>query len=399
MVTCSPTAEIEPMRVAYLSGGRLFVQDGPNAAREIESAFGQELVRSALQVAQKREWKTKGTGALFMSGGMLWGVDEREQQLRNVRITGMTRVKDANRLFLALQSSPVGALLIHDLGSAVEKRVLHREHFNCTDLAHHPEEAWLACSLRFENGTANIGFLTEDASEQSEVTEGDSVDEAPSWVPGTSRVIYQSAGVARSSEGFPMGTGPFAVMSLDLDSGELEVLLQDDRYDFLTARKTASGDLLYIRRPYEAFHRPSPLRMAGDIVLFPFRLLRALFAYLNFFSLTYSRKPLTTAGGPKLEGADLRQLIVRGRMVDAARRLRETGNDDRALVPRSWELRRRSADGSEECLARSVLCFDLAPDDSIVYSNGTTIFRLNERGKPSRLLSASLVESVLVLQD
>ena len=120
---------------------------------------------------------------------------------------------------------------------------------------------------------------------------------------------------------------------------------------------------------------------------------------MNFFSLTYSRKPLTTAGGPKLEGADLRQLIVRGRMVDAARRLRETGNDDRALVPRSWELRRRSPNGNEECLARSVLCFDLAPDDSIVYSNGTTIFRLNEGGKPSKLLNASLVESVLVLQD
>ncbi len=118
-----------------------------------------------------------------------------------------------------------------------EKRVLHREHFNCTDLADHAEEPWLVCSLRFENGTANIGFLTEDASELSEVTEGDSVDEAPSWVPGTSRVIYQSAGLARSSEGFPMGTGPFAVMSLDLDSGDLEVLLQDDRYDFLTAVK------------------------------------------------------------------------------------------------------------------------------------------------------------------
>ena len=191
-----------------------------------------------------------------MSGGMLWGVDEREQQLRNVRITGMTRADGTNRLFLALQSPPVGALLIHDLGSRIEKRVLHREHFNCTDLAHHAEEPWLACSLRFENGTANIGFLTEDASELSEVTEGDSVDEAPSWVPGTSRVIYQSAGLARSSEGFPMGTGPFAVMSLDLDSGDLEVLLQDDRYDFLTARKTAAGDLLFIRRPYERFTDP-----------------------------------------------------------------------------------------------------------------------------------------------
>jgi len=177
----------EEMKVAYLSAGRLFVQDGSNAAREIESAFGQELVRSALQVAQKREWKTRGTGALFMSGGMLWGIDEREQQLRNVRITGMTRAHGTSRLFLALQSPPVGALLVHDLGSGKEKRVLHREH-------------------------------------------------------------------------------------------------------------------------------------------------------------------------------------------------------------------RRSSSGNEECLARSVLCFDLAPDGAIVYSNGTTIFRLDQGGKRSRVLGSSLVESVLVLE-
>jgi hypothetical protein len=186
-------------------------------------------------------------------------------------------------------------------------------------------------------------------------------------------------------------------MSLDLESGDLEVLLQDDRYDYLTARKTHAGDLLFIRRPYEQFHRPSILRTASDVVLFPFRLLRALLAYLNFFSLTYSRKPLTTAGGPKLEGADLRELIVRGRRVEAARHLRETRNDDRALVPRTWELRRRSPDGTEECLAKSVLCFDLAPDDSVVYSNGTTIFHLTPRCKASRVATASLVDSILVL--
>ncbi len=375
------------------------MKDESSPAREIESAFGQELVRSAVQVAQKREWKTKGTGALFMSGGMLWGIDEREQQLRNIRITGMSLAPGTSRLFLALHAPPVGALLVHDLCSGTEKRVLHRERFECIDLAHHTDEPWLACSLRFQNGTANIGFLTEDASDMSEVTEGDSIDEAPSWVPGTSRVVYQSAGVARNTEGFPVGTGPFSVMSLDLDSGDMEVLLQDDRYDYLTARKTRAGDLLFIRRPYEQFHRPSVLRTVSDVVLLPFRLLRALLAYLNFFSLTYSRKPLTTAGGPKLEGADLRELIVRGRRVEAARHLRETRDADRALVPRTWELRRRKPDGTEECLAKSVLCFDLAPDDSVVYSNGTTIFRLSADGKSSRVVTASLVESILVIED
>jgi hypothetical protein len=386
------------MRMAYLAGGRLFVQDGSQDPREIESTFGQELIQRAEQVAQRHEWKTKGSGAAFMSGGMLWGVNSQDQQVRNVRITGMTVKPGGSECYLALESPPVGALLCHNLCSGAETRILHRERFQCTDLVLHSVDPLLACSLRFQNGSANIAIMATDGSDLREVTEGDSVDEAPSWVPGSTSLVYQSSGVGRSPEGFFAGVGPITVMKLDVDSGSLDTLLQDSHYDFLTPRLTSSDVLYYIRRPYEPFVRPSVWRIAGDVVLFPFRLLRALLAYLNFFSLTYTRKPLTAAGGPKFEGRDLRQLIVRGRMIEAAKKLREQTNDERALVPRSWELRRRTTDGNDECLARGVLCFDLASDGSIFYSNGTTVFRVNSQGKPCKLAAAPLIESLVILE-
>lgn len=51
---------------AYLSDGRLYVKDGDQPARLIDSHFAQDITRAALEVQQKREWKTQGFGASFI---------------------------------------------------------------------------------------------------------------------------------------------------------------------------------------------------------------------------------------------------------------------------------------------------------------------------------------------
>ena len=156
----------------------------------------------------------------------------------------------------------------------------------------------MLCAQHARNGTANIVVLDADGSNYRELTSGDTVDTAPAWVPGQAHaVLFQSSGLARNQAGYVLAQGPASIQMVDTAAGSLTAILEDPRLDFLQPRVGANGFLYFIRRPYEA-PRYAMENAVTDALLFPLRVLRALFHYLNFFSLMYSRKPLITASGP-----------------------------------------------------------------------------------------------------
>jgi hypothetical protein len=114
--------------------------------------------------------------------------------------------------------------------------------------------------------------------------------------------------------------------------------------------------------------------------------------------MVYSRKPLKTAGGPPRPEQDLGRAILRGRYLNVQKALGrfQDKNDTPALVPRSWELVKRRADGSEEILARGVSAFDVGADGEIFYTNGTGIFRLQD-GAHERIGRTWLIEKLVLL--
>jgi hypothetical protein len=227
------------------------------------------------------------------------------------------------------------------------------------------------------------------------VTEGDSVDTAPHWIPGAERqLVFQSAGVGRNREGHFAGIGPYGIQKLDVNSGELVCLREDPRYDFLTPRMTDDGALYFIRRPHLTGREFHPVRLLKDIFLFPFRLIYALFQYLQFFSMRYTGKKLSS-GGARSRELDLQQMMIWGNQVSA-----QTGRNQQeaaALVPNSWELIRSFPGQDDEVLAKGVLAFDVSRDGSLAYSNGSAIFARTPKGETERLVVESLIERVLVL--
>src|SRR5581483_367799 len=116
----------------------------------------------------------------------------------------------------------------------------------------------------------------------------------------------------------------FYIQRLNLDDNKMEIVLNDDDHDLLSPRMRADGSLYFIRRPYLA-NGPgvSPIKVLTDLVLAPFRLIRALAHFLNFFSLMFSQKPLMTAGGPPKEGPDERFMMLWGRLVDTQAALKK----------------------------------------------------------------------------
>jgi hypothetical protein len=255
----------------------------------------------------------------------------------------------------------------------------------------------VTCSVEHKFGTANIGVMPADGSGLSEVTEGDSLDTAPRWLPTERKqIVFQSAGVGRDREGNYAGLGPFAIQKLDLESGEMETLAEDPARDLLVPQLTGDGTLYYIERPHATGREFSWPQFLKDFFLFPFRLLFAIFQYLNIFSLIYTGKKLTSAGGARTREMDLKQMMIWGNMVRAVDRPHTEAPD---LVPKSWKLMRKRQGEETEEVAAGVLSYDLCPDGSIVYTNGTAIYHRSLDGRTARLLTDDLIEQIAVLES
>jgi hypothetical protein len=121
-----------------------------------------------------------------------------------------------------------------------------------------------------------------------------------------------------------------------------------------------------------------------------------VFHYLNFFSMMYSRKPLTSASGPAMQ-ADIKDIILKGKRINAEKALRQ-GNDINgipSLVPKSWQLICRTRQGQEQVLATNVASFDVTADGKILYSNGRAVFLLGANNESTLVLKSDLVSQVV----
>ena len=384
-----------PPSIAYLAQGRLRVKPPGAAPRTLESAYANTLRERAVRAQQKHSWKGAGDGGSPYGGAVLWGkAAAAESGEVPLAITSLCGGRSPGGLVYSLESGSLCALLESGGLGAEEQRLWNDHRTRLRHLAVAPETGDLAFAVLHENGTANIGMKAAGESGIRELTEGDSFDTAPRWVPGESgRLVFQSAGVGRNREGHFLALGPFAIQQLDGTAGELTTRLTHPRYDYLAPLARPDGGLLYIRRPYAAEERFDLVRMLRDTVFFPFRLLFAGFQLLNFFTTLATGKPLTTAGGAKAREMNQRQMMIWGNLVRARQPARDEppGVD---LVPKSWELQELSAAGATRTLASGVLAYDAAPDGTIVYTNGNALFLLPPGGRPERLLEEGMIEQV-----
>ena len=385
-----------PAHIAYLAEGKLYVKQGALAARLIESAFAQGVIDRAVQNRERHDWKSHNS----LGGAPLWFGNRRaeDSDLRTIHFTGLTRGSQAGEIIYALDTGHVGGLFTYDIASDSECRLFHKQEFRAQDLARHPTQDLIALSVPEEDGSAHIGLMQTGGKGLRRITEGDVLDQAPFWAPGeTSLLVYQSAGLARTQTGIVSAVGPYAIHQLDLDREKFTTLMEDGRYDYLLPRRTADGALYFIRRPYTAVRSTSPLALAGDILLFPFRLARAIYAFLNLFSVFFAGKPLTTAGGPQ-QKMDTRHMMLWGRLIDAEKAVRASKKGTpAALVPNTWELLRLQPDGSLQPLAKGVLSFDIAADGTVIYTNGSEVFTLGPDGAGQRLCAQHMIQQVLAI--
>jgi hypothetical protein len=380
----------------FLGNGKVHFVNAGGTVFPLESSYAADLTAKALKAQERHGWKAEASSRNFLTGPSLWGKQSEGEPLAIV-FTSIAAGKRSDEFLYTLKTDHLCAICSVRGEAAEEQRLWNHQSKRLAHLHIHPALGHIVCSSEKPNGCAHIVIRTVEDGALSEVTEGDSIDTAPRWIPGEKMaVVFQSAGIGRTKDGHFAGIGPFAIHTLDVESGELKTVVEDTGFDFLTPRTLADGTLYFIKRPYTGNMHASFFDHVKDFFLFPFRMAAAVFGFLNFFSMMYSGRQLKTVRTADAKEMPVPQMMIWGNLIKAQRA--DADNPNPGLVPKSWQLIRRRANGSEDVVASGVACFDVADDGRILYSNGRVITELTPDGKKEKLAENAFVQAVEYLR-
>lgn len=387
--------------IAFLAKGRVQIKAPGKPLREVQSTFANESRERQKRNQSIEGWKSRSGvwGNMGMAPPQMSQWEENETTVNWISFRSLGRGAKAGQLMYILDLQAVRGLFQFDLQQDLERRLMHRNEFYAHDLACHPTRGTVATALEQEDGSAHLAFSDDEGKHWNRLAGGDSVDEAPAWIPGPGRrIIFQSAAVGRNKAGQRLGLAPYTIETIDIDSQEeATVLHQDKNFDLLQPKQTADDTLYFIRRPYRLPGSKAPgfFEFALDVVLLPVRFVQAIFGFFNFLSMMFSGQPLaTTFGQRQLKPQQAQFMMLWGQAIDTKRAMQQNRGEARALVPKEYELVRRSARG-EEVLATNVLAYDLAADGSVVFTNGTAVFWLRADGSREKLCEHEYIESIV----
>jgi hypothetical protein len=396
---------------AYLSGGRLYLKLGRETVRAIASEFGQAAQQRGFEMQRRNGWKQKNAMPAGLSGDM-----QADRSNVQVAVQGVCATS-ADRLLYTLEAGEVGGIFtLERFGGSIgidgrsqpdlqqktrEKRLFHSAEFKIDRVDFNAAYQLIACAAISKDGSSNIAIMPVNSVHLNQVTEGDSIDLAPKWIPGFRRaIVFQSAGIGRDRAGYIIEQKHSTIEQLDIDRQEVTTLASDPKYDLLSPQMAADGTLYYIRRPYQPLRQRVPLvQTLKDALLIPIRLLLAVFEWLNFFTHRHTGKSLLAL--PQIHRTKGQQMLFLGRLVDVGtqiQRNRRFGDPDSpALVPRSWALVKQIPHCEPEVIGQGVLAFDVSTDGQIVYSNGSAIYGILPDGNVERLVVDGPIEQVVML--
>ena len=95
---------------------------------------------------------------------------------------------------------------------------------------------------------------------------------------------------AHAQTGQAAAIGPAALLKLDTRTANLTTVLEHGDYDFLAPREDRSGNLWYIRRPYERTASEVAFDAGKSALVFPWRVAKGVFGYLDLFSKIYAKR-------------------------------------------------------------------------------------------------------------
>ena len=398
----------------YIAEGKAYFHSN-GRANEIRSRVLESYIDKVKESAKRNEWKYSGTGAAFT--GTYQPHSDAESRVSSVfsRITCLRPYK--GDLLYSLTIDRTNGIYKKTNDDAVTDGIV----LSSADNAYCDFDVSggkLVLSSSFA-GESHIGVMELSNGDLQIYTEGHSFDHSPVWSKRDGNKIYFCCtGLPIENREEPRSKAPMSyselvsemyssaktsergatsICLLDIEEGTLDELLTDQKYDYTHPQSTSDGSLYYIRKPHRSEGRKtSSLGCLVDLFMFPFRLIGALFGFLNVFSAKYSGKTLSKSGDVK--NRNEREMFIDGNLINAEKELKANksrGEKNPGIIPHSWELRRLDPDGKDHSVRGGVAAFFADESDgTVLVSNGSAILRIDSDGKEEKICSAANVTAI-----
>ena len=387
--------------IYYISDNKMFRLDGTTRkVEEIKSRALESYTEKVRENARRNEWKTSGSGAAFLGDSPESLSPDAAVKAIHSEIHSLRG--DRGTAIYSITIDSISGVYSHGENSSSDGIVMSHAEHGYTDFDVSRDKIVVS---ETDGAETHIGIIDRDTSKIEILTEGESRERWPVWsAMKRDRIIYSGCGLAISraeSSQKPLmmmtvadlkGSGivsceesPYYVCALDLDTMELSELVTDStqRYSYVKPHESADGYIYYIKKPYKNEEKQGSGCLSA--LLAPFRLLGALFGFLNFFTMKYSGKTLAGGkGNTKAKSRTEAEMFIDGNLVNAGKELErneKSGDKFPGIIPRSYELcRRLGASGREEVIKRGVIAYAVDRSGEIYCSNGNHLLKLTPNG-------------------
>lgn len=382
------------MNLTYISDNKVYrLSDGK--AVEIPCRKIDRYKETLAGMQRRNEWKTSGTGAAFT------GAADYAAARYNAPVSAsVTGIGEADgKLLYSVLLEDVGWIYRrrYDPADETEELVYSSKDFCFGEFDCKNGKA--ALSMGSSLSSLHIAVMDVCTGSYTEYTDGDSIEEHPSWSADGSGIYFSTAGYARNENGVITAMGPHSIAYLDLGTKSMSDEISSDDYDYLHPGTDADGSLYYIRQPYRSKTRVDITPM--DILLFPYRIIKGIFGFLNIFATLFGGEALKGGGGKdtRTKNRSEKDILIEGNIINADKLARENekkGEKFAGIMPLNRVLVRRSKDGTEDILKKGVLDYCICNDGTIIISNGSHITALAPDGSETHLAKAKLATRLFI---
>jgi len=358
-------------RIALLSEGRINILE-PEAdsifVRPLTCMVAEKYRSRIREINLRKEWKQSGTGAQFA------GTYQPDASAFDIRtpITGLSKGLDKRLIYSINYEAGGGIYFKHPNNEDLETHIRADASVRFYELDVN-SSGCIAVSCAENHFERHIALIKSDDNSYQVITEGECSDCNPKWSLKDEKLLYyDSAGFGYGSAGQMTGLGPRSIYRINTKTGELDEVLPGDKYEYSHPFEDKDGSLYYIRRPYK--QSKGGMRVI-DYLTAPFKILRAIGGWLDFFSRRYTGESLKTSGAnPAIANTKSpQQIFIDGNLLEAEKNLRQNANDKNpGYVPRDWELVVMRPGDKEKVLCTSVMSYCVTCE-GVIYSNGQYI--------------------------
>lgn len=382
------------MMIIFASQGK-FASLIEGKLRWYNSQYLASYKKNLEDIYQRNAWKTQGTGALFTGA---YKPLPQEEHSPAGEILGLSPTENGDILYSVKIENSSG-IFRKDPGANgdMEGHIIHKHDTVFHNLDYNTTTQQIIVSIS-EGPSKHLALFKKNSAFYSVLTEGDSRDENPIWSktdPDT--VYYDSCGIGKDNNGSFLGFGTRTICSLNLSNNHIDEVIAIDNYNCLAPREDNQGNLYFLKTPVIPTKKSTSLFL--DILLIPFRLLKALFSWANIFTMRYSGETLTSAGAnpANIKQRKAGEILIEGNLINAQKTLKinkALGEKYPGVIPKTWQLVKRDPFGTLTTIKKGVMAFDVDGDEEVVYSNGRHVLTIRPDGSEEVVATVPMATSI-----